>query len=122
MKKKIIDNLSDKNLINKEILIKGIKKYILRYCLGDYKNRNNLFDKLKKIFEDIFERSDIWGDKIFNDKRFNEESNRLILINKEGNCILNYIYNILFSEEEEEEYEQNEFEEIKYPEDEDEYY
>ena len=94
-------NLKNNMFINEEILTNGIKKYILRYCLGDNKNSNNILDKFNKNFGDIFNRSDIFR-KISNDARFKSESKNLININKDGNCVLKYFYNILFSDKAEE--------------------
>ena len=36
------------------------------------------------------------GKTIYNDIRFKEESNKLISINKENNCIIKYYYNTIF--------------------------
>ena len=93
-----IDNnfLSNNSLLNNDELINGIKKYILRYCLGDNKNIDNIISKMDNMFNDIFNKTDIWGKTIYNDKRFKEESNKLISINKENNCIIKYYYNTIF--------------------------
>ena len=104
-KEKILKNFKTKEndlLFSKEIIINAIKKYILRYCIGDNKNINNILEKLDNIFVDIFNKKDIWEEIIYKDKRFKEESNKLISINKEKNIIINYCLNILFGEEEEE--------------------
>ena len=89
--------LNDNSLLNNDELINGIKKYILRYCLGDNKNKDDIIKKLYNIFNEIFNKSDIWGKTIYNDNRFKDESNKLISINKEDNCIINYYYNNIFS-------------------------
>ncbi len=93
-----IDNIFENNnlLLNKDKLINGIKRYILRYCLGDNKNIDNIINKMDNMFNDIFNKADIWGKTIYNDKRFKEESNKLISINKENNCIIKHYYNIIF--------------------------
>ena len=99
IKNKIIKNINNKKnnlLFSKEILINGIKKYILRYCIGDNKNKNNILEKLDNNFEDIFKRSDIFGEKICKDDRFENEKNNLITINKEENCIIKYCYDDIF--------------------------
>ena len=86
----------DNQLINKETLLNSVRKYIIRYCLGDYEDKNKILDKMYYNFEDIFKRVDIWEEKIFNDKRFNDESKELININKEGNIVLKYCFGIVF--------------------------
>ena len=104
LKDKILNHFKENEanlLIKKEILIKAIKKYILRYCIGDSKDKNKVLEKLNNNFDNIFNRIDIWGKHIFEDKKFKEESNKLIMINKEGNCIVKYFYGIAFGFESE---------------------
>ncbi len=98
IKEKILNHFNKKNnnLIKKEELINGIKKYIIRYCLGDYEDKNKILDKINNNFKDIFKRSDIWEEKIFNIQKFKDESNELININKEENCIIKYCLAIIF--------------------------
>ena len=89
--KKIIDN----NIILKEdILIKSIKKYIIRYCLGDNNGKDPILKKVK--FEDIFNKIDIWGEAIFNDEKFKDESRALISEYQKDNNLLIYFYEIIF--------------------------
>ena len=99
-KEKILQHLNKGQndlLIKKDILENGIKKYILRYCLGDYKEKDKILENLNTNFKDIFERKDIWEYKIFKDEnKFKEESRQLIEINQKENCIVKYFYNIIF--------------------------
>ncbi len=68
----------------------------MRYCLGD-KNKINDIIKINNIISDIFSIEDIWGDTIFNNKDFKDESNKIISINQnDNNCVLKYCYNIIF--------------------------
>ena len=67
-----------------------MKKYFLRYCLGDYEKRENIFNNMK--VEKIFSKIDIWGKNIFEDSKFDAEQKKL----KSFNEIENYLINILF--------------------------
>ena len=88
--------LNDNKELGESILINGIEKYILRYCLGD-KNKIKDIIKINNIISDIFSIEDIWGDTIFNNKDFKDESNKIISINQnDNNCVLKYCYNIIF--------------------------
>jgi len=95
--KKEIENILDKNE-DKTGLINVIKRYILRYCIGDNKNRNDVLEKLNNNFEDLFKKSDIWLD---NTQIFKEKREKLILINKNNKCVIKYFYNIIFGDEDE---------------------
>ena len=53
-------------------------------------------EKLTNNLGDIFERSDIWGENIFKDERFQDECAQLNKLNKEENSIIKYYYNIVF--------------------------
>ena len=89
--KKLIDN----NIILKEdLLVKSIKKYIIRYCLGDNNGKDPILKKVK--FEDIFNKIDIWGEAIFNDEKFKDESRALISEYQKDNNLLIYFYEIIF--------------------------
>ena len=97
IQEKVLNHFKKGNqLINKETLLNSVRKYIIRYCLGDYEDKNKILDKMYYNFEDIFKRVDIWEEKIFNDKRFNDESKELININKEGNIVLKYCLSVVF--------------------------
>ena len=85
---------NDKLLLNEEILLNSIKKYILRYYIGNNQNKNELYknDQLDKILN----KEDIWEDKIYKDEKFKEESKELLQINNEQNLLMNYFFSKLF--------------------------
>jgi len=89
---KEIENILEKDEV-KTKLINGIKKYILRYCIGDNNNRNDALEKFNNNFEDLFKKSDIWTD---NSQISKEKREKLILINKQNKCVVKYFYNIIF--------------------------
>ena len=91
--------INDNSLLNQDLIINGIKKYIIRYFLGDSTNNNpNHLGNIK--FDDIFNRVDIWGKNMFDDKRFKDESNKLCALNKnENNNLLIFFYGIIFKKE-----------------------
>ena len=96
-KDKIENELKNNNLLlNDKILTNGFKKFILRYYLADNDN-NNLIEYLTKYFEDLFNKIDIWGNRIINDERLNKERENLISINNDDNCIIKYYCNKLFT-------------------------
>ena len=93
---KIEEILNNKDSpINKDIFIDGIKKYILRYCLGNNNNKNDILNNFKNL-NDIFNRNDVWGEKIFNDQKFKKFCSKLKEINNKEDFVLNYCLNILF--------------------------
>ena len=90
-----LQNAIDKNiLLNQDLIIKGIKKYIVRYFLGDNIVNNPILKNIK--LEDIFSKQDIWSKNIFTDKKFKDEKNKLISLNQKENCLLIYFYGIIF--------------------------
>ena len=90
-----LKNTIDKNiLLNQDLIIKGIKKYIVRYFLGDNIVNNTILKNIK--LEDIFSKQDIWSKNIFTDKKFKDEKNKLISLNQKENCLLIYFYGIIF--------------------------
>ena len=93
-----INNLLNKNsLLKKELIIKGIKKYIVRYCIGNINGNDSISDIIK--LEDIFNKKDIWGKLIFNNNEFKAEKTELCSLNKGDNIVLSYFYGILFKKE-----------------------
>ena len=92
--KKEIENILEKDEY-KIGLINGIKKYILRYCIGDNKNRNEVLEKLNNDFEDLFKKIDIL---IGNEQISKEKIEKLILINKQGKCVVKYFEDIIFGD------------------------
>ena len=93
--------INDNSLLNQDLIINGIKKYIIRYFLGDSTSNNpHHLENIK--FDDIFNRVDIWGKNMFDDKRFKDESNKLCTLNKnENNNLLIFFYGIIFKKENE---------------------
>ena len=97
IKDKINAILEDQNMpINKEIFINSIKKYILRYCLGNNSNKSKILENFQNI-NDILNKYDIWGKEIRSNQNFGENCEKIKDINNEGNCIIKYCLNILFS-------------------------
>ena len=92
--KKEIENILENNE-TKIGLINGIKKYILRYCIGDNKNKNDVLEKFNNNLEDLFKKSDIWIDDTQISK---EKRDKLISINKNNKCVVKYFYNIIFGD------------------------
>jgi hypothetical protein len=96
IKNKIENDLIENNkLITKDVLINTMKKYILRYCINDHQNNNDILNKYRNI-DDIINRKDIWEEKIISDSRFEEECRKLKTINTEDNYLLKYCFHILF--------------------------
>ena len=114
-KKKIEKYFENEDLfLGEEILKNSIKKYIMRYCLGDYEKNEEIFNNYN--IEKMMLKEDIWDNEIFKDKRFGEEKDKLKELNKDDNNYLeNYFLCEIFNigddnggEEEEEEEEQEE--------------
>ena len=104
-KKEEIDEYFKSNkylLLTKDIILKAIKKYIMRYCLGDYEKEEEILKNINS--KKIFNKEDIWDNKIFNDTKFKEECNKLIEFNNNDNDNLEqYFLDLIFNGEEEEE-------------------
>ena len=80
-----IEEILDNNkLITKDILIKSVKKYILRY-LKNNENKNFLFK-----FEDLFNKKNIFDKNISNNEKFKEEFDKLNKKNSDDNCLVKY--------------------------------
>ena len=93
---KYFEDNKDKLLLNDEKLSNGFKKFILRYYLADADNNIKILDYITSHFEDIFNKIDIFGNKIINDERLKEEKKTIISINEKDNCIIKYYCNKLF--------------------------
>ena len=85
---------NDKIILNEEIISNSIKRYIMRYCLGDYQNRNEIATKIN--FEKILNRADLWNDEIFKNQKFKEEVNELMNMNNDD-CLMNYFIQKIFN-------------------------
>lgn len=91
--KEIQNEISNNSILNEDLLIKTLKKYIVRYCLGDNSGINNWYNiKL----DDEFNKIEVWDKNIFNNEKFKEDKNKLISINNEDNCLLNYLFMKIF--------------------------
>ena len=66
----------------------------MRYCLGDYQNRNEIATKIN--FEKILNRADLWNDEIFKNQKFKEEVNELMNMNNDD-CLMNYFIQKIFN-------------------------
>ena len=94
----IINEINKASLIKEDLLMKGLKKYIVRYYLGDNEGDNNILYNIK--LDNIFNKLDIWDKKIFNEEKFNEDKNKLCSIN-EDNCLLYHLFMKIFNIEHE---------------------
>ena len=92
--KEIQNEINKTSILKEDLLIKGLKKYIVRYYLGNNSGDNNILNNIK--LEDIFNRPDIWNKKYLNDKKFNEDKDKLCSINKE-NSLLIYLFMKIFN-------------------------
>ena len=88
-------------LITQEVMEDAIKKYILRYCLGNYSNDNGAFNF--DDIENIFKKDDLFSNRITENERFKEEVSKLIELNqkKEHNYVLQYLFENIFSDDKE---------------------
>ena len=85
---------NDKIILKEEIIINSIKKYIMRYCLGDNQNKS---ENAKKIcFEKISNRADLWSNEIYKNQKFKEEINELMNMNNDD-CLMNYFIKKIFN-------------------------
>ena len=84
-------------MLNKDFLLYSIKKYILRYCLGNYDIQNEALNNLTS-FKDLFNKTDIFRKEILEDKRFEEEFKQLNSLNDKENNIIKYFNNLIFKD------------------------
>ena len=85
---------NDKIILNEEIISNSIKRYLMRYCLGDYQNRNEIAKKIS--FEKILNRMDLWNDEISTNQKFKEEVNELMNMNNDD-CLMKYFIKKIFN-------------------------
>ena len=89
----------DNLLINKEKLSNAVKKYYLRYCLGDYEKKEDI---LKNMDMDKIIKDDIWEEEILKKEQFKEEFEKLKTLNGDNNnYLINYLLNDIFNMDEE---------------------
>ena len=86
---------NDKLLLNEETLLNSFKKYILRYCIGDNKNKGEIRNKIE--LRNILNREDLWEEKLYKDDKFKEEIKELEKINNEKNILMEYCLKKLFN-------------------------
>ena len=89
---------SNELLLNEGVLLDGIKKYIIRYCIGDNQDK---IDIIKKIdIKNIFDKKYIWHFILLqkeHENKFKDEVNKLLDLNKEGNNLIQYLLKKLFA-------------------------
>ena len=88
---KIKDFINNLDLLKKNVISKATKKYLMRYCLGDYDKKENILNNMK--IDKMFLKKDVQEKEIFNAPKFKEESEKLKKLNIENN---NYIDKYLF--------------------------
>lgn len=93
--KAIKDSLSNLELIKDDVISKAAKKYLMRYCLGDYDKKENILKNMK--IDKMLLKKDIWEEKIFINPKFKEESEILNNLNIENDNYLDkyFLYNII---------------------------
>ena len=99
---------SNNLLLTKNILITAFEKYILRYCICDYEKEEEILRNFN--IKKIFNKEDIWDNKILNNPKFKEEKDKLISFN---NDLEQYFLCLIFDIGEEEEETKKEEEEEK---------
>ena len=86
------------SLLNEIALLEGTKKYIMRYCMGDYQDKNEIMKKID--LNKIFEKKSIWTFVHCNNEKgdiFKDEINKLLKLNEDNNNnLMNYILKKLF--------------------------
>ena len=79
-------------LLNEGILLDGIKKFIMRYCLGDNQDKIEIIKKVD--LNKIFDKKCIWHfilSKKEQENKFKDEVNTLLNLDKEGNNLIKYL-------------------------------
>ena len=79
-------------LLNEGILLDGIKKFIMRYCLGDNQDKIEIIKKVD--LNKIFDKKCIWHfilSKKEKENKFKDEVNTLLNLDKEGNNLIKYL-------------------------------
>lgn len=97
--KNIEDYFKEKNdqLLIKEItFLDTVKKYIMRYCLGDNQNKNEIIKNID--MKKIIEEKSVWIFIDINDEKeemVKNEKNKLLELNEEDN-LMKYVFKKLF--------------------------
>ena len=89
---------SNELLLNEGVFLDGIKKYIMRYCIGDNKDKIDIFKKID--IKNIFDKRCIWHFILLqkeHENKFKDEVNKLLDLNKEGNNLIQYLLKKLFA-------------------------
>jgi len=91
----INDPVNDLQLITKKDISKATKKFVMRYCLGDYDKKENILKNMK--IDNMFLKRDIWKKEIFNSPKFKEDCEKLKSLNIENDNYLDnyFLYNII---------------------------
>ena len=92
--KEIQNELNNNTLLKEDAIIKAIKKYFVRYYLGDNSDNKSISNNIK--INDIFNKIDVWNKEIVEKNSFKEENKKLCDFNGTENCLLIYFYNIIF--------------------------
>ena len=85
---------NDTLLLKENIIINSIKKYILRYCIGNHTDKKDILQKIEN--GKIFNKEDIWDDKIYKNEKYKEEVEQLMGLNDDENSLMKYFLNKLF--------------------------
>ena len=88
----------NENIINKDLFLNCIKKYILRYCIGNNNDNNNILNNLK--FDEFLQKNDVVSEEMKGDEKIKEYLEELKKINDENNYVIKYCINTLFKVEE----------------------
>jgi len=98
----IKDYLNNLELIKADVISKAAKKYLMRYCLGNYDKKENILKNME--IEKMISKRDIWEKQIFNHSKFKEECEKLKKLNIENDYYLDkyFLYNIINSRNSEE--------------------
>ena len=100
---------TNKNLLlTKDIISSAFIKYIMRYCFCNYEKDEEILKNLNSNI--IFNKEDIWGNKIFTNPKFKEEMNKLIDFNTTSSDNLEkyFLKLICYIEDEKEEEDEDE--------------
>ena len=88
-----------KLLLNENLIINCIKKYILRYCIGNYQEKSEIVKNIN--LANILNKADIWSDEVYKNDKFKDEVNNLMNMNDED-CLMNYFLSKLFKKKKDE--------------------